>query len=74
MAIKAADALSSAKAQANPYKAEGQWTIVFRRFRKHRLAMISSFLIVFFLLMALMVPLIAPFERDAINADMRYSP
>lgn len=74
MAIKTADALSSAKGQANNYKPEGQWTIVFKRFRKHRLAMFSSFLIVFFLLLALMVPIIAPFERDAINADMRYAP
>lgn len=63
-----------AAAQAALAKPEGQWAIVFRRFRKHRLAVISAYIIIAILLMALLVPILAPFERDAINADMRYSP
>lgn len=74
MATKTADALKNATPQVSSMKPEGQWTIVFRRFRKHRLAMISVVVIALILLMALLMPLLAQFERDAINADMRYSP
>lgn len=50
-----------APAEAKP---EGQWAVVLRRFRHHRMAMISLVLISVVLLASLFAPLIAPFPRD----------
>lgn len=52
---------------------EGQWTIVFRRFRRHRLAM--TFLIVLLLIFAgsILAPILAPFERDEVNVSLRFA-
>lgn len=55
-------------------KPEGQWTIVLRRFRKHRLAIISLTFILIVFIASLITPLIAPFPRDAVNPVMRFSP
>ncbi len=53
---------------------EGQWTIVLRRFRRHRLAIVSLAFIVIVFIASLITPLIAPFQRDAVNPVMRFSP
>ncbi|MCS6847556.1 MAG: ABC transporter permease [Anaerolineae bacterium] len=55
-------------------KPEGQWTIVLRRFRRHRLAIISLMFIIVVFIASLITPLIAPFPRDAVNPVMRFSP
>lgn len=73
MATAAFDAKRAGQSAALA-KPEGQWTIVFRRFRKHRLAMLSMLFIAGIMLLALLVPIIAPFERDAIKADLRFAP
>lgn len=54
-------------------KPEGQWTIVWRRFRKHRLAMVSLVFIIFVFIASLIVPLIAPFPRDAVNPGQSFA-
>lgn len=54
-------------------KPEGQWTIVLRRFRRHRLAIVSLTFIIVVFVASLITPLIAPFPRDAVNPVMRFS-
>ena len=51
----------------NTLKAEGQWAIVWRRFRRHRMAMISCALLLVMLMSSLLAVFIAPFSRDHQN-------
>lgn len=46
-------------------RSEGQWAIVIRRFRRHRLAMISLVVLIIILLATLFAPYIAPFSPRA---------
>jgi len=55
-------------------KPEGQWSIVLRRFRKHKLAMISLVFILVVFLASLVTPIIAPFPRDDVNPVQRFVP
>jgi peptide/nickel transport system permease protein len=55
-----------------PEHAEGQWEIIFRRFRRHRMAMISLVILVMAFIASLMAPLIAPFPRDSIELDRTF--
>jgi len=57
-------------------KPESQARVVFRRFRRHRLAMISLVLVSLIFVTSLLAPVIAPFERDAIDlsSDSRPAP
>lgn len=48
---------------------ESQWRIVFRRFRRHRLAMVSIGVLLLLLLASIFAPVIAPFPRDEIQLD-----
>lgn len=48
-------------------KPEGQWEIVFRRFRKHKLAVVSLIVLAVIFIASLLAPLIAPFARDDLN-------
>jgi len=41
--------------------------VVLRRFRRHKLAVISTFLILFIFVVSLLAPVLAPFARDAID-------
>lgn len=50
-------------------RSEGQWAIVFRRFRRHRMAMISLGVLTVMLAASLLAPVIAPFPRD--HQDLR---
>lgn len=45
-------------------KEESQFRIIMRRFRRHRLAMISLWVISIIILLSLLAPVIAPFPRD----------
>lgn len=56
----------------NVRRSEGQWTVVFRRFRHHRMAMISLGILIIIFLASLLAPLIAPFPRDEIGLDRRF--
>ncbi|NTW01182.1 MAG: ABC transporter permease [Oscillochloris sp.] len=51
---------------------ESQFQIVLRRFRKHKIAVASVFLLAAIVIVATLAPLIAPFPRDASNLDARY--
>ncbi len=55
-----------------PKRSEGQWAIVFRRFRRHRLAMFCVGILMFLLLLSAATPLIAPYERDQPNLTGRF--
>ncbi len=55
-------------------RSEGQWSIVFRRFRRHRLAMISLALLALIFVASLAAPILAPFPRDAVGLAPRFSP
>jgi peptide/nickel transport system permease protein len=55
-------------------KPEGQWSIVLRRFRKHKLAMISLVFVSIVFIASLLAPLIAPFPRDDVNPSQRFAP
>ncbi|MCX7940068.1 MAG: ABC transporter permease [Thermoflexales bacterium] len=55
-------------------RSESQWAIVLRRFRKHRMAMISLGVLLLIFLASLMAPILAPFPRDAVGLAPRFSP
>jgi peptide/nickel transport system permease protein len=55
-------------------KSESQVRVIWRRFRRHRLAMISLILISFVFIASLLAPVIAPFERDAIDLSSNIRP
>ncbi|MBW7884752.1 MAG: ABC transporter permease [Caldilineaceae bacterium] len=55
-------------------KEESQLQIVGRRFRRHRLAVISLFVIAFMFALALLAPVIAPFPRDAVDIAVSARP
>jgi peptide/nickel transport system permease protein len=53
-------------------RSEGQWAIVFRRFRRHRLAMFCVGILTLLLILSAATPLIAPYERDQPNLTGRF--
>ncbi len=53
---------------------ESQFALVARRFRRHKLAVISLVFIVIMFVMALLAPIIAPFPRDAIDIAVSSRP
>jgi peptide/nickel transport system permease protein len=55
-------------------KEESQFAIVMRRFRRHKLAVISLFVIVIMFVLALLAPWIAPFPRDAVDIAVSQRP
>ncbi len=74
MATAAIEAAPKRDSPQALYKSEGQWTIVFRRFRRHRMAMVSiGFLLVLFTA-SLLAPVIAPFGRDDVDVGNRFAP
>jgi len=55
-------------------KQESQVLVVLRRFRRHKLAVISTFLILFIFVVSLLAPVLAPFPRDAIDLSSSSRP
>ena len=55
-------------------KEESQFAIVMRRFRRHRLAVISLVVIIIMFVLALLAPVIAPFPRDAVDIAVATRP
>ncbi len=53
---------------------ESQFQVVVRRFRKHRLAVISLVLLAVILVASLMAPLIAQFDRDELDLAAPWAP
>jgi peptide/nickel transport system permease protein len=61
---------------ANPHveKGEGQWALVWRRLRRHKLAMIGLVLFVFIVIMSLGAQWIAPYDYEEQDLDRSYAP
>lgn len=59
---------------AKDEKQESQIRVIFRRFRKHKMAVISLILITIIFVASLLAPVIAPFERDAIDLSSSIRP
>ncbi len=53
-------------------RAESQWAAVLRRFSHHRMAMLSAVVLVMIFSASFLAPVIAPFERDAIDLGNRF--
>lgn len=51
-----------------------QWKLVWWKFRKHKLALISGILVALVYLVALLVEFLAPFPSDQINSQYLYAP
>lgn len=52
----------------------GQWALIFRRFRRHRLAYASAFVVLGIYLVALFAEFVAPFSANTYNARYTYGP
>lgn len=57
---------------AKERRSEGQWAVVWRRFRRHRMAMVSLVVLFLLFLGSLLAPVIAPFPRDQIGLDRTF--
>ncbi len=55
-------------------KSESQFRIVLRRFRRHKLAMISAILIAFVFVVSLLAPMITTYPRDAVDISTTARP
>ncbi len=55
-------------------KQESQLQVIWRRFRRHRLAVVSLVLILLIFVASLLAPVITPFERDAIDLSSKIRP
>lgn len=55
-------------------RTEGQWSIVFRRFRRHTPAMISLFVLIIIFVASLMAPLLAPFPYNEMRLGSDFLP
>ncbi|MFO7169182.1 MAG: ABC transporter permease [Chloroflexota bacterium] len=51
---------------------EGQWSVVLRRFRRHRMAMFSLFVLILFLIASLLAPYITFYPRDRPELDRAF--
>jgi peptide/nickel transport system permease protein len=51
-----------------------QWKLVWWRFRKHRLALVGTVVVILIYLIALFAEFVAPFTPDAFDADYTYAP
>lgn len=58
---------------ARSIKEESPTTIVFRRFRRHRLAMIASVVMLAIFLISFLAPQLAPFKPDALSVANRFA-
>lgn len=70
MATAAIDVRTGDSAAATLIKPESQGQIVFRRFRKHKLAVVSTVLLLIIFVTSLLAPIIAPFQRDEIDISV----
>jgi peptide/nickel transport system permease protein len=62
------------KGRAHEDKQENQALVVLRRFRRHKLAVISAILILLIFGASLLAPILAPFPRDAIDLSLTTRP
>lgn len=71
-----AEAVSLKPARESDEKTQGQFSIIMRRFRRHRMAMISLVVLGIIILLCLLAPWITPYGRDTIDitAPVRPAP
>lgn len=69
----AAGALPTTRKPVNT-KPESQFQVVLRRFLRHRMAVVSVFIIVFLLLVSIFAPMITSFPRDLIDISSTQRP
>ncbi len=62
------------RSRAEDTSQESQLRVVFRRFRRHRLAMISAILLLFIFGVSLLAPVITTFPRDAVDVSSTSRP
>lgn len=55
-------------------KPESQASVVFRRFRRHKMAMASLIVITIILILSFLAPFITSFERDAVDMEAAQRP
>ena len=72
--ITTTTAPETAAPAARRFAEAGQWTLIFRRFRRHRLAYASLFVMLGIYLVALLAEFVAPFSPDSYNARFTYGP
>jgi ABC-type antimicrobial peptide transport system permease subunit len=52
------------QAQLTDEPVRGQWALFWRRFRRHKMALISAFVLGFIFIVAAAAPLVAPYNPD----------
>jgi peptide/nickel transport system permease protein len=52
----------------------GLWEDAFRRLTRHRLAMFGAFVLAIIIIMAIFSPVIAPYDPNGMNFDVRFAP
>jgi peptide/nickel transport system permease protein len=57
-----------------PVKAAGQWTLAWRRLRRHKLAMFGLIVLTIITLASICAPLLAPYPYEEINLYSSYAP
>ena len=70
------EAISNAapKTRASKTGELGQWALMYRRFRKHRLAWWSGIIVLFIYFVAIFAEFLAPFTSDSYNPRYIYAP
>ena len=51
-------------------RVRGQWSMFWRRFRKHRLAVVSAIILVLMILVAALAPVVAPYDPNATDLQL----
>ena len=66
--------LPKLKSEKTEYVAAGQWQLIWRKFRKHRLAMFSGVVTLFIYIVVLAPEFFAPFTPNEYEASFTYAP
>jgi peptide/nickel transport system permease protein len=70
----AADATAMQLEPTTSLKPAGQWSLVWRRLRRHKLAMIGLIVFGIVVLLSILAPVIAPYSYEEINLRNAYAP
>ena len=65
---------AAAKRDDNPLEAAGQWRLIWKRFRRHRLAYWSGVIVAFIYFVALFASFLAPTTANYYSASYTYAP
>ena len=70
-----ATAVDTRRAEAETaFQVASQWQLMWWRFRKHRLALVSGYVIIFIFAIAALAEFLAPFPTDYMKAKLSYAP